>query len=311
VTAPAETRARRLLRCYPPVWRERYGDEFAELLAADLAERPRCLRRDFDVVRSGLGARIAAAGISNGPIRDPHTTAGMALGAVLVFAAAATSIWTQLIHGAHAHGSGSTAVSLGLVTLSAAGLALLAVGGAAAIALTVAIGRAIRRGGGRALVRPAATLAASGAVLVLGALRIAAHAHGPTPLARWTWAATESISTYWIHPGRLLALPASEVAWMLASPLAALLCCRALRQLARAADLTTTPRTWRRTARALAGAVLMPALVAAATWVLGSQHESRADLRAGSLDLALIAAMTIALLAVVAATRRRAEPTPS
>jgi hypothetical protein len=37
----AGRRAARLLRCYPKSWRARYGDEFAELLTADLSERPR------------------------------------------------------------------------------------------------------------------------------------------------------------------------------------------------------------------------------------------------------------------------------
>ena len=39
-----------LLRWYPRGWRARYGDEFAELLLAELAERPRGWRRTADVV---------------------------------------------------------------------------------------------------------------------------------------------------------------------------------------------------------------------------------------------------------------------
>jgi hypothetical protein len=55
----AERRARRLLRWYPKAWRQRYGDEFTELLTADIGERPRSRRRTLDVVRRGLAARIA------------------------------------------------------------------------------------------------------------------------------------------------------------------------------------------------------------------------------------------------------------
>ncbi|MGZ4433306.1 MAG: hypothetical protein ACXVW7_06715 [Trebonia sp.] len=42
---PEAGRARWLLLSYPKTWRERYGDEFAELLAADIEERPRSWRR--------------------------------------------------------------------------------------------------------------------------------------------------------------------------------------------------------------------------------------------------------------------------
>jgi hypothetical protein len=37
---PAE-RAGRLLRWYPRAWRDRYGEEFTELLISDIEERPR------------------------------------------------------------------------------------------------------------------------------------------------------------------------------------------------------------------------------------------------------------------------------
>jgi hypothetical protein len=62
--AAAGRRAAALLRWYPAAWRARYGDEFAELLAADLAERPRCWRRTADVVRCGLAARLGEAGLT-------------------------------------------------------------------------------------------------------------------------------------------------------------------------------------------------------------------------------------------------------
>jgi hypothetical protein len=45
----ADDRARRLLRWYPGLWRVRYGAEFAELLASELAERPRSARLTANV----------------------------------------------------------------------------------------------------------------------------------------------------------------------------------------------------------------------------------------------------------------------
>ncbi len=62
--AAARLRAARLVRWYPRQWRERYGDEFTELLVSDIAERPDSLARAFDVARGGLLARLAGAGLA-------------------------------------------------------------------------------------------------------------------------------------------------------------------------------------------------------------------------------------------------------
>src|SRR6516164_7924730 len=65
MTPPDEAarRASRLLRWYPKAWRSRYGEEFAELLIADISERPRSRTRTADVVRGGIVARLAAFGL--------------------------------------------------------------------------------------------------------------------------------------------------------------------------------------------------------------------------------------------------------
>ncbi|MDQ1685762.1 MAG: hypothetical protein QOC82_2499 [Frankiaceae bacterium] len=296
-----EARAQRLLRAYPRIWRQRYGDEFAALLTDDIAERPRCWRRDLNVVRSGLTARIAAAGLGSGPVRDSSATAATVLAAMFVFVAGAMSIWTQLVSGSIGTGPDSPAVTLGLVTLSGCGLAVVALAVAAAGSLVKATVRSIRAGHGRRHARSIFTTIAGATTFGAGAALMSAHAHGSALPARWTWAATESISTYWIHPGRLLALPAPEIAWMVASPLALIACWRGLVSLAATTGVTNT---WHRLARRTANGVLVPALIAATTWVLGSQHSPQASLRAGSLDLALIAAMTAAVLTISAATRR-------
>ena len=53
-----ETRARHYLRWYPSVWRERYGEEFAAHLEAELEERPRSLSRSVNIALHGVGARV-------------------------------------------------------------------------------------------------------------------------------------------------------------------------------------------------------------------------------------------------------------
>ncbi len=50
---------RRLLLCYPRDWRDRYGDEFAELLAAEQAEQGPSWPRVVNVAATGLRARLA------------------------------------------------------------------------------------------------------------------------------------------------------------------------------------------------------------------------------------------------------------
>jgi len=57
----AADRAARLLRWYPAPWRIRYGEEFTELLIADIRERPRSAARTLDVARGVVVARLADA----------------------------------------------------------------------------------------------------------------------------------------------------------------------------------------------------------------------------------------------------------
>ena len=71
VSGPRD-RAARLVRWYPRAWRARYGEEFTELLIAELAERPRSPSRTADVIRGGLVARLADAGLCGGTPQAPE-----------------------------------------------------------------------------------------------------------------------------------------------------------------------------------------------------------------------------------------------
>jgi hypothetical protein len=55
-------RVARLLRWYPTNWRERYGDEFAAVLASSLSDGKGGLRLSFNVAREGMAARLEEAG---------------------------------------------------------------------------------------------------------------------------------------------------------------------------------------------------------------------------------------------------------
>lgn len=298
-----DRRARLLLSCYPRAWRERYGDEFAALLADDLAERPRSVWRDLDVIRAGVRARMTAYGLASGPVRDSRTRSAVLAWTAAVFVAAMLSIWTQLADGWLTARPDDSAARIGLVTLSVWLVALLVA--AVGFGLRAALGavNAVRRGERADVIRPMSVLVGSAGVLAAGARLMSPLwpvAHGSrhqgllATAARVGWTATDSISTYWLHPHRLLELPAVELAWMVACPVAvAAAGWAALRLFRLSGRRGAAPSMW---LSRLTGLGLMAGFAAAATWVVGSQHAASATFRAGTLDLALIGVMATAAL---------------
>lgn len=297
----AERHARRLLRWYPRTWRERYGDELAALVIDDMTDQSRPLRRDLDVVRAGLAARMSACGVAGGPVRDRSATTLTAATSAVVFVAAALSIWTQLADGWLAAPPHTCAVTVGLVTLSL-WLGGLAVAAAVFIGrLARSIVRAVRLGQSPEMLRPLSLFLVSAGVLIAGVRLMASrwpgtaaghHSGMLASSARIAWAATDTISTFWLHPHRLVGLPPDELVWMVASPVAVIaLVCAAIR-LAHVSGLHTRRHLPHVTT--LAGIAALPCYVTAATWVIGSQHAMNTTYRAGTLDLVLIAAMAAA-----------------
>jgi signal transduction histidine kinase len=61
----------------------RYGEEFAELLLAELSEQPRAWRRTVNVAHCGITARLAAAGLAGPPAGAAGARAS--LGAAVYF----------------------------------------------------------------------------------------------------------------------------------------------------------------------------------------------------------------------------------
>ena len=142
-----QEQAKRLLRWYPRAWRARYGEEFTELLTADLAERPRSAARTADVIRGGLVARLAGAGLCGCAPRAPelaraHARAGLASLAccAAVFLGVGGAIWSQLVIGWQwsAPDTAGTAVATVMMTGAMLALAVLALLAALPVAWTVA-----------------------------------------------------------------------------------------------------------------------------------------------------------------------------
>ena len=315
----AEARARRFLRCYPSAWRERYGEEFACLLADDLSDRPHDLSRDLDVIRSGIRARLSCCGIADGPIKNSTGLTTTILAALLIIVLGATSIWTQLADGSLHHTPDTYTARLAFTMLTATGAFVAAAAVSAGFVVLCGVITAVRAGRGRQLRLPTGLLLVAIGVLAAGPIAVRGiwpgHLQARTGeglvahIAQLTWAWTDSISTYWIHPTRLLARPHTELAWMVASPIAFLLLILAARRILAAIEPTDLAPRWARVGRAAHTTIVTACLLACTTWVLASQHDSNITLRAGTLDLALIAAMTVAAAVIRAATRRLATPT--
>ncbi len=128
MNADVRHRAERLLRWYPREWRARYGEEFTELLVAELEERPRSLRRDVDLARTGLTARLAAAGLGGQPLGSDGSgrrSLATLVAALSIFSVVAVALWAQLTIGWQWAPPATRATSLAMVVMS---LGILVVG---------------------------------------------------------------------------------------------------------------------------------------------------------------------------------------
>jgi hypothetical protein len=308
-----------LLRCYPKEWRARYGDEFAELLVADMSEQPHSWRRGADVVRGGCVARIAEAGLGQrrlGPV-DQVQRSLVAFGcAMAVFAAFGAAIWAQLTIGWQWSEPDAATTAAAMVVMSGAALGFFAFAVAAAVPIVWStLGRAIRRES-HGLVRPSLLSFTAVGVLVVGGRHFGNGWPGtgghpwphqgivPGGVAAFTWASTLSITSYWAHPGALMAFPASEVAWMVVSPVA--LVCAAVGAAKVVRRLEMPNSVLRYEARlAKVGAVVMSVfLVGACMWVIDGGPGPRDLFHVGAIDVAGLVAMALALVVAYRAVLR-------
>ncbi len=316
-----DNRVRRLLAWYPRGWRVRYGDEFAELLAAEYSEQGRSRRRSADIIASGLRARLAGAGLAAHPL-DRGGAARASLAALIycggAFAMFGTAMWSQLAVGlqwAIPYDRGVTQAldleSAGLLMFAVAALLGLATATSAAIATAV-------HGNGRTLIRPVALAMAGAAILVIGGRHFAnawpgtgghllAHqALVPGGIAAFGWSATMGITSYVAHPGALAAFPVTQLAWMTLSLAAAWMLTGGLAQLARRVD--RSPRAIRSSACLgyLAGAAILLFLTGALRWLWAAAGTPLPAFHVGVIDVAGFGLLA-ACLAVGGQALRQAE----
>ncbi len=318
MTAPADPVARRvarLLRSYPRSWRARYGEEFAELLLAELAEEPRNCRRTADVVVAGMLARCTSAGLTNHELpQQKQIQYGVATlcCALAVFLTFGVAMMAQLATGWQWVAPRSASALGASVAMSVAAACLALIGLCAAVpvawrAVVTAVGRRDRR-----LARSAGLMVASAGVLIVGTLHFqnswpgtggtgALHELVPAGIAAFGWASTLSVSSFWVHPALLGVLPASELAWMVLSPFAVIGLVAGLAAVVRRLTLQGWLLKYLARMAVAASVAAMAFLAGAASWVLGNGPGQVGLFRPGLINGAELAIMALALLVALRA----------
>jgi hypothetical protein len=315
----------RLLLWYPPAWRTRYGDEFAELLAAEIAERPRDRRRTVNVALSGVRARLVDAGLASHPL--DHATAARAGLATLaccgaLFATFGAAMWSQLATGLQWAVPDNRGITQALDLMS---LALLTFCVVAALGLTGLIRAgvvAVARHRGRALLGPATLAIVSAAILLFGGRHFAnawpgtgGHllmTHGlraPAGLVAFCWSITMWITSYWAHPAMLAAFPATQIAWMTLAPLAACGLMTGMAQLIRRLDRSPRALCFETWLGRVAGGGMLIFLCGVLRW-LSSAEAGPPPFHVGSIDVAGLTVLVLVVATGLQAMRNRRANEP-
>ena len=344
--APAQ-RAARLLRWYPKAWRSRYGEEFTELLISDIAERPRSRSRTADVIRGGILARLADAGLCGcAPEAAPQARAGLASLAccVAVFLGFGGAMWSQLTIGGQ-WSAPDTAGAVATFVMSAAMLvfAVLALLAALPVAWTVVAWTAVARtvvartavartvgaerlraakGLRRGLLGPSVLFLAGLAIVVAGGRHFGNGWPGtgghpwargvlvPGGVAAFSWASTLSVSSFWAHPAALAAFPAAELAWMTLSPLALAGAVTGAATVVRRVELSPAVLRYE-TRLAVAACVTMAVFLGGGcAWIADRTPRPGNLFHAGVIDVAGLVVMTVALAVGLQAARHAARAVP-
>jgi hypothetical protein len=303
-------RAVRLLRWYPKEWRARYGEEFTELLVADIDERPRSLSRSADLARSGLIARFAAAGLGGHALETEgaaRRTLATLAAALSIFSVVAVALWAQLTIGWQWAPPATRATSLAMVVMSAGLMVVgvLCVLAAAPVAWLAARSVATKW---RHLVGPIGLVVVGLAVLAAGTHHFANGWPGtrghpwadqgivPGGVAAYAWASTLFVTTYWLHPAALTRFPGTEVAWMLVSPVAVVALIVGATRIVRRVDLSPRVLRYERRLGLLAAVTTTVFLTGAGLWVVDGGPGPRNLFHIGSIDVVELAALALMVL---------------
>jgi hypothetical protein len=320
VTSPDETarRAARLLRWYPKTWRSRYGEEFTELLIADICERPRSRSRTADVVRGGVVARLAGAGLCGGTL-EPSAQARASLTSlgwcVAIFMGFGAAMWSQLTIGWQWSKPDTVATTAAMVMMSAAMLAFGVLAVAATAPVLWSAGSRIARGRRPGLLGPMTLVVACAVIMFVGGRHFGNGWPGtgghpwarpglvPGGVAAFSWASTLSVSSYWAHPSALAGFPAAELAWMVLSPIAMAGLVGGAAALVRRTELSPRVLDFETRLGTAACAAMAVFIGGSWAWILDGGPGPRNLFHAGAIDAAGAVVITIAFVAARQAAR--------
>ena len=316
---PAQ-RAERLLRWYPRPWRARYGDEFTELLIADIAERPRSGARAADVIRGGITARLAGAGLGECSLADGTGQVSASLVSLAcctaVFLGLGAAIWSQLTIGWQWSPPDARGTTVAMVMLSAAMLAFTVLAAAAAVPVVWCLAARVARSQAKRLAAPLLLTAAGAAVMFVGARHFGngwpgtgGHAWAsqglvPGGAAAFCWAATLSVSAYWAHPAALAAFPPAELAWMAVSPVAMVCVTGGTATAIRRADLPASVLRHEIRLGVAACATMVVFLSGCCAWLIDGGPGPRNLFHVGAIDIVAAALMAAAFAVAQRAVRQ-------
>jgi hypothetical protein len=317
--ATPERAAKRLLRWYPPTWRERYGDEFTELLIADVSERPNSSGRTLNIIGSGLLARLSDVGLTGRALEGPdQTRASLAVltCSLAAYLALGIAMWSQLTIGWQwsAPNTRGTTIAVLFMSLGVVLFAILAV--CATMPLLWAVVRAFAQRKAVGLGRPALLVALGLLVVIVGSRHFGNGWPGtgghpwahqglvPGGVAAFSWASTLSISSYWMHPSALLAFPPAEVAWMIASPIAMVMVAAGSAKIVRRVQMSERILRFEVILGEVAAGSMGLFLCAACVWVIEGGAGPRGLFQTGAIDRLALGAMTGALVLAMQSLHR-------
>lgn len=318
------SRAHRLLRWYPKQWRTRYGDEFVELLVADMEERPRSIQRTLDVARNGVVARSAAVGLGGQSLdrRGSDLRSLVAVGTALsIFMVFALAMWSQLTIGWQWSPPNTESTSWAMVVMSAAIVALVVLCLASVVPIVWSVGRSLGRDRLGTILPPLLLTIGGIGILVVGTRHFANGWPGtgghpwvrqgmvPGGMAAAAWAATLFVTSYWAHPAALGGFPASEVTWMLLSPVALASVLVGVAKLVHRLDLTPRVLRYERQLTSATTLAMAAFFTGACMWVIDGGPGPRNLFHVGAIDIIDLAGIASAVALTGLAARRMGSDT--
>jgi hypothetical protein len=308
-----------LVRIYPEAWRDRYGDEFTELLISEFEEEPTSFRRTANVVVTGSMTRLVPSGLvgqglqPTEQIRASVVSLGCALAAFLAFGIA---MWSQLTIGWQWSRPDTIGTTTAMIVTSATMMIFCALGLLAAAPIAWSVLMRFARRDGRTLLRPTLLFLAGSTLLIIGARHFGNGWPGtgghpwadqgivPGGMAAFTWASTLSVSAYWMHPGALSSFPTSEVAWMAISPIA--IVCVVLGAASTVRRLELSPEVLRYESRlgSIASFAMIAFLTGCFFWIVDGGTGPRDLFHIGAIDIVEVVVMGLALAVARIAVHR-------